>query len=218
MFDSFLWKSNGDVVVLLKNGISKSHIASNCNKNSDSVYEREKFRKGKITQNADIKKRLFYDFYSIRNKWDPLSWLQHKPTHLITKPHAQINRQNEFINQIISLDFNDWRVLPFIRSFCLLFFFAIGSTIIALKQSTWRSFYESFGFISSITLTFARDFMFEFYFYLIQFNWIAGDITTHDARTTEFRRIVALHSHAALFPPFFLFTIKKIIINFCFDL
>lgn len=51
--------------------------------------------------------------------------------------------------------------------------------------------------------------MFEFYFYLIRFNWIAGDITTHDARTTEFRRIVALHSHAALFPSFFIYNQKN---------
>lgn len=62
MFDAFLWMSNGDVVLLLKNGISKSHIASNCNKNGDSVCESEKSAKGKSRKMQTLKKDFFTIF------------------------------------------------------------------------------------------------------------------------------------------------------------
>lgn len=58
----------------------------------------------------------------------PLSWL-HRSQHLITKPHARINRQNEFINQVISLDFNDCGALFSLPR-------AICSPITALEQCT----------------------------------------------------------------------------------
>lgn len=71
---------------------------------------------------------------------------------------------------------------------------AIGPPISALKQGTWcalslsraREHYDesNIHFISTITHTLARDFNVEIYFYLDGFNWIAGDITTHDAHTT----------------------------------